>query len=334
MKILWEPFSFLSILFVRLNNSTRPTTHCRHYHQRRRRHYVNAFTVFTLLFAQQCFTHDLTTDKLDDNHVNVTTTATAAAAQAKWLNDNRSYGIPAALDAKVLIFKRQSPTKLSNSSSSSASRMSTRINYGTTTMASVQPLSSTSRSDNHHHHQHQNRPTSTSRGEHSRVASFSSPQPTPQRPLSLSSQPSHRSHMNLVTNTPVSHVLILIQTKKNIELNLVRDQFHQFTDMVGVKLENITIDFDVIDGKCELSLSLFYFFPSFRSFVLHITSFTLHNVSNLSFRLCACFVLRENVISLRLSKECCEKKKIERETEQILMYILIHTPCHSELIFQ
>lgn len=280
MKILWEPFSFLSILFVRLNNSTtRPTTHCRRrHHLCRRRHYVNAFTVFALLFAQQCFTHDLTTDKLDDNHVNVTA-PTAAAAQAKWLNDNRSHGIPAALDAKALIFKRQSPTKLSNSSSSAASRMSTRINNGTTTMASVPPLSSTSRFDYQHHHHQQNRPNSTSRGEHSRVASFPSPQPTPQ-PLSLSS---HLSHMNSVTNTPVSHVLIVIQTKKNIELNLVRDQFHQFTDMVGVKLENITIDFDVIDGKCELLLFLSispstplpFFLSVFRSIVLYISSFTL-----------------------------------------------------------
>lgn len=302
MKISWEPFSFLSILFVRLNNSTttRPTTHCRRHHHHRR-HYVNVFTAFALLFAQQCFTHDLATDKLDDNNVNVT--ATATAAQAKWLNDNRSYGIPAALDAKAPIFKRQSPTKLSNSSSSSApaSRMSTRINHGTTTMASV-PLSSTSRSDYHHHHQQANRPTATSRGEHSRVASFSSPpplpplqhQPTPQ-PLSLSSkqqqqhqerQPSHLSHMNLVTtNAPVSHVLILIQTKKNIELNLVRDQFHQFTDMVGVKLENITIDFDVIDGKCELSLSPFppHFVPSLSFsrffFCSFFCSIFLHSLS-------------------------------------------------------
>lgn len=303
MKILWEPFSFLSILFVRLNNSTRPiTTHCRHQHQhRRRRHYVNAFTVFALLFAQQCFTHDLATDKLDDNNVNVTAATTAAAAaQAKWSNDNRSYGIPAALDAKALIFKRQSPTKLSNSSSASALRMSTRVNYGTTTMASV-PLSSTSRSD--YHHQQPNRPTSTSRGEHSRVASSSSPPPSPQyqptpRPLSLSSkqqqqqQPSHLSHMNLVTtNAPVSHVLILIQTKKNIELNLVRDQFHQFTDMVGVKLENITIDFDVIDGKCELSSLFSFFLFRSRPFVLHFFIHS-HNVSNLTLRLSACLVLR------------------------------------------
>lgn len=91
--------------------------------------------------------------------------------------------------------------------------------------------------------------------------------------------------MNLVTtNAPVSHVLILIQTKKNIELNLVRDQFHQFTDMVGVKLENITIDFDVIDGKCELPLPppLFLLRYSSFSFILfifvllfYIHSFTL-----------------------------------------------------------
>lgn len=255
MKILWEPFSFLSILFVRLNNSTRSPTH----HRRN----VNAFAVFALLFAQQCFTHDLTTDKLEDDNVNVT--------QAKWMNDNRSYAIPAALDAKALIFKRQSPTKLSNSSSSasSSSRMSAQRNYGTTTTTTTTASVPLSTSRSNYHHQ-QNRPTATFHGEHSRVASFSiPPQSTPQ-PLSLSSQPSHASHMNSVTSTPASNVLILIQTKKNIELNLVRDQFQQFTDMVGVKLENITIDFDVIDGKCEL---LLFLSPSpfrsvFRSFLL------------------------------------------------------------------
>lgn len=49
-------------------------------------------------------------------------------------------------------------------------------------------------------------------------------------------------------------MLILIQTKETIELNIVRDQFQQFTDMFGVQLRNISIDFDAIDGKwCSFS---------------------------------------------------------------------------------
>lgn len=44
-------------------------------------------------------------------------------------------------------------------------------------------------------------------------------------------------------------VLILIQTMENIKLNRVRDQFGEFIDMFGVKLPNVTIDFDTIDGK-------------------------------------------------------------------------------------
>lgn len=51
-----------------------------------------------------------------------------------------------------------------------------------------------------------------------------------------------------------NNVLVLIQTK-NIKINFVRDQFHQFSDMFGVKLQNLTIDFDSIDGKLNL---LFY----------------------------------------------------------------------------
>lgn len=240
MKILWEPFSFLSILFVRLNNSTRPPTH--------RRHYVNAFAVlFALLFAEQCIAHDLTTDKLDDI-VNVT--------QTEWMNDNRSYAVsPAAFDAKAQIFKRQSPTKLSNSSSSSP-RMSIQSKYGITPTASV---SLSTKSHHGQHQQHHSRPTFEFHGENRRF--FPSPKPATSHPLSSSasssSRPTHPSHMNSVATTSAGNVLILIQTKKNIELNRVRDQFQQFTDMVGVKLENITIDFDVIDGKCERSFSCF-----------------------------------------------------------------------------
>lgn len=50
-------------------------------------------------------------------------------------------------------------------------------------------------------------------------------------------------------HTPTNSVLILIQTKETIQLNIVRDQFQQFTDMFGVQLRNISIDFDAIDGK-------------------------------------------------------------------------------------
>lgn len=46
-------------------------------------------------------------------------------------------------------------------------------------------------------------------------------------------------------------VLVLIQSTKHIKLKLVRDQFQQFADTFGVKLQNITIDFDIIDGKCN-----------------------------------------------------------------------------------
>lgn len=44
-------------------------------------------------------------------------------------------------------------------------------------------------------------------------------------------------------------VLILIQTMKNIQLNRIREQFREFTNAFGVQLHNITVDFDVIDGK-------------------------------------------------------------------------------------
>lgn len=44
--------------------------------------------------------------------------------------------------------------------------------------------------------------------------------------------------------------LVLIQSTKHIKLKHVRDQFQQFIDMFGVKLYNVTIDFDIIDGKC------------------------------------------------------------------------------------
>lgn len=61
--------------------------------------------------------------------------------------------------------------------------------------------------------------------------------------LSLSSKPS------AATTTTSTVALVLIQSTKHIKLKLVRDQFQQFIDMFSVKLQNITIDFDIIDGK-------------------------------------------------------------------------------------
>lgn len=51
------------------------------------------------------------------------------------------------------------------------------------------------------------------------------------------------------TNTVAIDVMILIQTIKKIQLNRVRDQFREFVDMFSIKLPNITIDFDITDGK-------------------------------------------------------------------------------------
>lgn len=199
MKILWEPFSFLSTPFVRHTTHSKP------------HRYVIAIAVFALLFAQ-CLCHNLTTDKPNDN-VNAT--------QKKWLNDNR-HAVPGAIEARVAISKRQSPTKISNSSSSS--RMSSR-SYGPTDI-----------------------PTSRNYYEKSTLSilhgggSF----PTIPPPTSTKLVTTQRKQR---INPPADNVLIVIQTKKNIELNLVRDQFQQFTDMFGVKLQNITIDFDAVDGK-------------------------------------------------------------------------------------
>lgn len=208
MKILWEPFSFLSTPFVCL--TTRSKSH----------RYVIAIAVFALLFAQ-CLCHDLTTDKPNDN-VNAT--------QKKWLNDNEHAVVPVAIDARVAISKRQSPTKISNSSSSS--RMSSR-SYGSTDIPTF--------SRNYY--------------EKSTLSTLYGGGLTTISPTSTKLVITQRKHH---TNPP-NNVLILIQTKKNIELNLVRDQFQQFTDMFGVKLQNITIDFDAVDGKWACSIFCFIY---------------------------------------------------------------------------
>lgn len=52
-----------------------------------------------------------------------------------------------------------------------------------------------------------------------------------------------------IPSTNNNTVLILIQTMKNIQLNRIREQFREFANAFGVQLHNITVDFDVIDGK-------------------------------------------------------------------------------------
>lgn len=58
-----------------------------------------------------------------------------------------------------------------------------------------------------------------------------------------------------------NNVLVLIQ-KNIIKISIVRDQFYQFIDMFGIKLQNVTIDFDSIDGesnKVSTTIFLAYF---------------------------------------------------------------------------
>lgn len=213
MKILWEPFSFhqLSIPFARPSR-TRPKTH----------RYVIAIALFALLFAQ-CFSHDSTTDKLDDS---------AGASQKKWLNDSIDRAIdraPEAFDAKVAISKRQSPTKTSNSSSMSRTTRS----YGLTDDVSTSPL----------HSGH-----SALFMSDAAAAAAAAGRTTFSPFFTGQSETQTQKHRHQYT-TPANSVLILIQTKETIELNIVRDQFQQFTDMFGVQLRNISIDFDAIDGK-------------------------------------------------------------------------------------
>lgn len=213
MKILWEPFSFhqLSIPFV-CPSTTRPKSH----------RYVIAIALFALLFAQ-CFSNELTTDNKDDSD-------SVDATHKKWLNDDNTETAPAAFDdAKVAISKRQSPTKIFNSSSSGRTTRS----FGSTDISTP--------------HGYQNLALFTLNGGTGRRTTFS--------PLSLTNfetmhdKQSPQSPSRPPPPPPSNNVLILIQTKKTIQLNTVRDQFQQFTDMFGVQLRNISIDFDVIDGK-------------------------------------------------------------------------------------
>lgn len=55
--------------------------------------------------------------------------------------------------------------------------------------------------------------------------------------------------------------LALIQSTKHVKLKLVRDQFRKFVDAFGVQLQNMTIDFDIVDGEFTLFVcSLFLLF--------------------------------------------------------------------------
>lgn len=234
MTILWESFSFLSTPFVRL--STRPKFH----------RYVIAITVFTLFFVQ-CISHNSTVDKPNDN--NVVNDNDVVATHKKWLNENHANRVaasPMASDARVAISKRQSPTKISNSSS--ISRMSSRSHRSTDTptrlfthneASSHSSSSNSSRSSSSSHQTTTSPPFATTK-----IAATTTTTTKRRATKERRQQPSSSS-----SPAPTNTVLILIQTHKNIELNRVRDQFHQFSDVFGVQLANITIDFDAIDGK-------------------------------------------------------------------------------------
>lgn len=214
MKILWEPFLFVSTPFVRL--STRPKPH----------RYVIAIAVFILLFAQ-CISHNPTIDKQDDN---------VDATHKKWLNDKHAYNVAASKtsDDRVAISKRKSPTKISNSSTSSRTSARSYRSTDAPTRLFTQDGTNGYSSSNH----------STI------FPSFSTEKLATMTTTTRTTRTTTKERRRQKSSpAPTNNVLILIQTHKNIELNLVRDQFQQFTDMFGVKLANITIDFDAIDGK-------------------------------------------------------------------------------------
>ncbi|XP_031621510.1 uncharacterized protein LOC116339642 [Contarinia nasturtii] len=184
-------------------------------------HYVISIVAFILLFTPHCIAQDSTTiDKVNDTIVNAT--------HPKWsIVKNADDSGSQSSDARVAISKRQSPTKISNSLSSNRMFSS---NYHRATDAPT-----------HDHHEKSHLFT--------RDASTSSKTNfPPSTPVKLVTMPG----IEQPSSASINNVLILIQTHKNIELNLVRDQFHQFTDMFGVKLANITIDFDTIDGISTL----------------------------------------------------------------------------------
>lgn len=71
--------------------------------------------------------------------------------------------------------------------------------------------------------------------------------------------------------------LALIQSTKHVKLKLVRDQFRKFVDAFGVQLQNMTIDFDIVDGEFTLfvcSLFLLFLF-TFLFFVLRTVSISV-----------------------------------------------------------
>lgn len=183
--------------------------------------------------------HESTTDKQTDNVVPI----------HKEQQLNRSNVPKASPDAWVAISKRQSPTKVSNSSA--PSQMSK--NYGSTGV----PTS--------HGHQGKSIPFRSNGSSSSILTTFPSSSSTKFATTNRKQQPSTDE------TSSTNNVLILIQTKKNIQLHSVRDQFQQFTDMFGITLANITIDFDAIDGK----------------WIDFVASFT-YNVCNLTSITCVC----------------------------------------------
>lgn len=189
----------------------------------KRHRYAITFAVFILLFAQ-CISHDsIEIDEQQQNGiVNVT-------HNKKWINENTNAYAAASMASavRVAISKRHSPTKISNSSSSNR-MFSSRYR-------SIDAPTHSSYREKTHLFAHNK--------------SSTSPPFNAVKLTTMSGEEQQPSSAPLITNA-----LILIQTRNNIELNLVRDQFHQFSDMFGVKLANITIDFDTIDGKYVIFL--------------------------------------------------------------------------------
>lgn len=238
MKILWESISFLSTPFVRL--STRP---------KQNYHYVIAIAAIILFFVPHCITQNSTNtiDKLNDSYVDAT--------HKKWMNvNNADDSITQSSDARVAISKRQSPTKISNSTSSS--RIFSSSNYHRAIGAAP--------THGYHEKSHLFTRDTSYRNSNSSSSKTTLPPSTPVKLVTMQGIEQQSS------SASINNVLILIQTHKNIELNLVRDQFHQFSDMFGVKLANITIDFDTIDGKCvTLITSFIYNVSNLRNDVMH-----------------------------------------------------------------
>lgn len=181
-------------------------------------HYVIVSAIFSLLF-QQCIANGIPFDKRINHN---------SAEIQKQLNDGIRV-LPTATHATHITNLLLESTAV-KSQSTNYNKRSGKINspaFRTLTSTSIDPLQS------------------------SKSTFFS-------QPFIESSRTTYSSNAAVSQSngkpTYSNNVLVLIQ-KKNIKINFVRDQFHQFSDMFGVKLQNLTIDFDSIDGKSNL---LFY----------------------------------------------------------------------------